>query len=172
MSNFKFVPVIVILILIVILIVIGDRTQSPVVVDGNDNEIGLLVNINDDSQNIDVLTEQNYVLDDLSLGSGEPVGLSPLFFASADCTGTAYTDIPAGFVRMASDLVQGFVLHYVDKNSIAISNFSIGSSNDSFSGCSALGGTIPFAWPALLNDPTITGVSSQAFQLPIKIERR
>ncbi len=144
---------------------------SPVVVDGANNEIGMLLSIDDDAQFVNVLTDQGYVIDGLELGSGESGGRSkPLWFVSANCTGTAYlSNTPSGFITLASDLAGGSTLYYVAKESIALSNFSFGSTDQG--GCSGIGGTLPFVWPALPNDPTITGVSSQPYQLPIIITR-
>ena len=142
---------------------------SPVVLDGNDNEIGLLADISDYDGWVRVITQQGYILDQLELGSGSVVaGL--LRFASANCTGPAFTDLPAGFVGSRYDLSGVPSLFYAAKNSTATAGFVYGSSIGS-GGCFAFGGSLRFAWPALPNDPAIIGIFSQSYQLPIKIER-
>ena len=144
-------------------------TRNPLVLDGGDNLIGYLVNIYDDNYSIDVFTEQGYVLSGLNFGSGRSSFAVFLWFLSADCTGTAFTSKPNGFVFEAYDETGTKKLYYTDKNSAAQSDVPVGSGRHQF-GCGVAGGPLAFAWLALANVPGTTGVSTLPYPTPLKIE--
>jgi len=153
----------------------ADLQMNPVVLDGNGVEIGLLVNGHDwrtSIHGVSIITQQSYVLIGLSLGSGTTtVSVPDLVFASENCTGPAFSVTPAGFVQSAYDLTGVPNLFYAAKNSLATADFVLNSRTGA-SGCSgSAGGTEVFAWRALPNDPVVTGISSQTYQLPIEIVR-
>ena len=135
--------------------------------DATDAELGLLVNISDDQSPVDLLNGQNFFLR-LTLGDGD-VDNGILRYSDGTCSGTPHADRPGGSVFQ-----NGAALYYVDRGSLPVANFPIQSAlMDGV--CSPIGGaTIPFAWPASLNDPLVTGVSSSdlPYQVPIRFERR
>ncbi|HEX6994089.1 MAG TPA: hypothetical protein VF339_08065 [Gammaproteobacteria bacterium] len=150
------------------------QTAGVLVVDGNDAPVGLLLNIDDDKVEVDVLTSQDYIVDSLSLATGEIGGTYPhvLLFPNQTCSGQPYVAVPAGFVFAAFDLAGTVGLYFVDKSSAAALNVEIGSSS-SGAGCE-VSQLAPFwapLWPALPNDPSTTGVASRSYQLPVTIRR-
>ncbi len=142
---------------------------GPVVLDGNGNEIGLLVSIGENHLNFEVITQQGYLFS-VSPRDGRTM-VGPLYFASSDCTGTGYTDASFfnGYVVSLWDLTGVLSLYYVDKNSVPLTNFSVASVSTP-GGCIVQAGP-SVVYPVLLNDPTVTGISTDTYQLPIKIER-
>ena len=146
--------------------------QSPVVLDGNDVEIGQLVSIGENHISIEVITQQGYLLTLApNPGIGPANSVFSLFFTSSDCTGTAYTGLTfGGYVISGYDLTGVPSLYYVDKNSAGVSNLSYASLTTS-GGCSVQAGVSSTFFPVLPNDSTVTGVSTVTPQLPIKIQR-
>ena len=144
-------------------------TRLPRVLDGGDNLIGYLVNIADDNQSIDVLTEQGYIRSGLAFSNGQALFPGTVWFSGGNCTGTAYTSMPNGFVRVLYDETGVEKLYYADKNSAAQVSPPILSRTGN-AGCSGICCGIPLAWPVLPNDPNVTGISNQAYTVPIKIE--
>jgi hypothetical protein len=145
-------------------------TGIPRVLDGGDNLIGYLVNIEDSNQSIDVLTEQGYIRSGLAFSNGQEPFPGTVWFSGGNCTGTAYTDMPNGFVRVLYDETGVEKLYYADKNSAAQVSPTILSLTGN-AGCSAYCCAISRAWPVLPNDPVITGFSNQtSYTVPIKIE--
>lgn len=142
----------------------------PVVLDGNNNEIGLLVDVEDSSIYINAITAQGYIITRLSLSQGF-IGSVTLLFSSDNCTGTPFVFARAGAVAQTYDLSGNVGLYYVSKDSLATDTLTIRSST-SPSGCVAR--VFPFIslWPALPNDPAVTGVTTLSYQLPIRIERQ
>ena len=139
------------------------------VLDGGDTLIGYLVNISDSEENMDVITEQGYVRRGLQFVDGKTRFPGSLVFSSGDCTGQPFTYMPNGFVDVLYDVTGVTNLYYAEKNSIAQIDFLIGSVSNP-SGCFATSGGSTYVWPALPNDPLITGASSQTYSVPIKIE--
>jgi hypothetical protein len=144
-------------------------TRNPRVLDGGDNLIGYLVNISDDSWSVDVLTEQGYVFNGVAFNDGQSLYTGTIWYSGGSCTGTAYTDLPNGFVRLLYDETGTETLYYTDKNSAAQASPSILSMSGN-GGCSAFCCAIGMGWPVLPNNPGVTGVSNQAYPVPIKIE--
>ena len=142
-----------------------------VVLDGNDVEIGGLVEVSIDfDPSVKLMTQEGYVFE-LFLGDGrviEPVGFArSLIFLSSDCTGTAFAFVGNGFVVGLNAPTGVGALYYVPKDNIAVPNFSYASVTGP-SGCNVVAATAPFAWQILPNDPIITGVMNTPYQLPIK----
>ncbi len=144
---------------------------SPVVLDGNDVEIGQLVSIGENHISIEVITPQGYLLNLAPNPGIQPVNsLVSLFFTSSDCTGTAYAVLTfGGYVISSYDLTGVPSLYYVDKNSAPVSGLSFASMTTS-GGCSVVA-YVSSGFPVLPNDSTVTGVSTDSYQLPIKIQR-
>jgi len=144
-------------------------SRLPRVLDGGDNEIGLLVSIGENHWTIEVITQQGYLLT-VSPRDGM-IMRSPLYFASSDCTGTGYIDgsFFGGYVTSSYDLSGVLSLVYVDKNSLPLTNFSYASLIFYGDGCFAQVGQ-QLVFPVLPNDPNVTGVSAGTYQLPIKIQ--
>jgi hypothetical protein len=143
---------------------------SPRVLDGGDNEIGRLISIGENHWSIEVITQQGYLIT-VSTRDGK-INTGLLFFASFDCTGTPHIDSTffGGYVAITYDVTGVPGLSYIDKNSVPLTNFLSNSFIFGAGGCSVAtsGGTTVF--PILPNDPTVTGVSTDTYQLPIKIQ--
>ena len=77
---------------------------APVVLDGDDNLIGMLVDIDRDvGADATVLTPQSYFVS-IRLGNGSLFTYpSLMFFATSNCSGTPYSDNPSGQVFGAFD---------------------------------------------------------------------
>ncbi len=146
-------------------------TGSPRVFDGGDNEIGSLVSINDNRLTFAIITQQGYLFtmwprDGMILGTGTAIS-----FASSDCTGTGYmANAFGGYVASSFDSTGAPSLYYIDKNSLPVTNFSIASFIADASGCIVTAGQLEWAFPVVPNDPTVTGVSNDSYQPPIKIQ--
>jgi len=153
-------------------IVAGDATiQSqlgPVVMDGNDSEIGRLISIGENHWSVEIITQQGFLIT-LSVGTGA-IGTGTLFFASMDCSGAGYVaNSIGGYVENMYDSTGVPNLQYVDKNSVPISNF-ISASLTFSGGCFTQPDAGLTVFPVLPNDPAITGITNSTFQLPIKIQ--
>ena len=143
-------------------------SRNPLVLDGADNEIGQLVSIGENHWGIEVITEQGYLVT-LSPRDGE-ISDGALYFATADCTGTGYIngEFFGGYVARVVD-GQGPAMYYVDKDSLPVTDFSYSSLI--FDGaCQGQSGQ-QLVFPVLPNNPSITGVSTDTYPLPIKIDR-
>ena len=142
---------------------------APVVLDGDGNMIGMLVNIDRDvGADALVLTPQSYFVS-IRLGNGSLFTYpSLMFFATSNCSGTPYSGNPAGQVFGAFDAAGVAALFYTERNSIATADFEY-LSYGTQSSCNTMSGASDFAWPATPNDPGITGVSDQDYSLPIQI---
>ena len=142
---------------------------APVVLDGDDNLIGMLVDIDQDVEPaVVVLTPQAYFVS-IQLGGGSLFNYpGMMFFATSNCSGTPYSNSPAGNVFGAFDAAGVPALFYTDRASVAIADFNY-LSYGTQSSCTTMSGTLDFAWPAVPNDPAVTGVSDQVYSLPIQI---
>lgn len=152
-----------------------EQRGAVLVYDGAGNELGVLVNINDDECCISVATVEGYIFG-VNLADGSAAGTSTsagsLYFESTDCSGTAYHNEPAGFLSRLYDLSGVVSRYYSDRESVAVANITMNSAS-STAGCVQL--DFPFAfefvWPATLNDPAVTGVSALSYNVPIKFQR-
>jgi len=149
---------------------------SVLVYDGNDTELGVLVDINDDQCCISVATPQGYIfsvkLADASL-AGTTNSAGSLYYESLNCTGTAYDlNTPAGFIVRLYDLSGVVGLYYASRDSVATADITFSSASSS-EGCVTL--SLPFqmefSWPVLPNDPATTGLSDVALAVPIKFQQ-
>ena len=148
-----------------------------IVLDGNDVEIGQLLTIGFENRSLKIITPEGYI-QRLSTGAGIVGGTfdpGTLQFASTDCTGTAYSsdrNAFGGFVVSLYDLTGVPSLYYVDKASPPVINFSIASASSS-GGCVTFGPSVPIQglFPVIPNSPTVTGISTDSYQLPLKIMR-
>lgn len=143
--------------------------QRPVVIDGNDEEIGIFVmnsNGGGGTEMVDFLTEEGFYVRELVMATGELLDKG-LLYSSENCVGTPYTYLHAGSVFRS-----GLESYYVDKSSIALSDFSYASSYNRFGGCANFSGVAEFVWPALPNNASVTGFVNQAYQMPISIDVR
>ena len=118
---------------------------------------------------VDVLNSNGYIIpiryDQIYTASG----LWDIVYATTDCTGPAYTyNFPVGTI--ISNKFDG-QLYYVGKNA-SPTDVTIGSYVDTETGqCLTATQTNTF-YPLTPNDPSVTGVSSATFSLPLTIERR
>ncbi len=147
------------------------RISALIVRDGNDVEIGTLVEVSRDfNPSVKLMTQEDYVFE-VFLGDGRVIESlmfsGNLVFSSIDCTGPAFAAVGNGFVMGRHGLTGVIALYYVPKDSLAVPNFSYGSLTDS-SGCNVVSGTVPFAWSMLPNDQNITGAANTPYPLPIK----
>lgn len=150
----------------------GSSSTSVVAVDATGAEIGLLVNVDDGTYALDVLTALGYVARSVSVVDGQ-VGAfpQPLWYQSTNCSGTPHVQAPLAYVVHAYDATGTPALFYVNSTAVMVANFAIQSVSDA-SGCQPIGGTLPFASPVQPNDSSVTGVPNQPYQAPVRIGRR
>jgi len=107
----------------------------------------------------------------------------PLYYASADCTGQPHVPsalisdygasqgvvfrIGAGEFNQISDDPAQYL--YVPAGTVRVENFGYQSKTNTTFSCTAEVGEIFIAFPALLNDPVVTGVDSAPVPLPIAL---
>lgn len=139
------------------------------VLDGNGEEIGQLISIGENLWTLIAINQSGYIqnisIQDGTLGSGV------LVYESSDCSGTPYaSDTFGGHVQRYFDTLGNPSLYYIDKSAVATSNFNSGSLSFE-GGCFTQGDIGRNVWPVSINDPTVTGVSSDTYSLPIRIDR-
>lgn len=115
---------------------------------------------------VDFLTDEGFYVRELVMATGELLDKG-LLYASENCVGPPHTYLHAGSVFRS-----GSEIYYVDKSSVALSDFSYASSYNRFGGCTNFAGVAEFVWQALPNNSLVTGLTDQVFQLPINIDVR
>ena len=142
---------------------------GPVVLDGNNNEIGQLISIGENFWDLVAINQFGYI-QGISFENGA-IGSGALVFESSNCSGTPYAmDTFGGHVKTYFDAFGNPTLYYIAKDAIAISNFSSGSLSFE-GGCFTQAGSGQTVWPVSVNDPAVTGISSGTYPLPIRIDR-
>ena len=143
----------------------------PRVSDGNDTDLGRLVSVTDDRYEIDVLSAEGYLLRvDLRTGGAGGAFTRQLFFAELNCAGQPYTDSPSGWVDRLSTPGGQDALYYTEKSGLPSFNVDF-QSQSTTGGCMNLSGTWPVLYPALPNDPVVTGVADElSYVLPIRMD--
>ena len=142
---------------------------NPLVVDGSDVVIGQLISIGENRWSMEVITDKGYLVSltaayaDLSDGG--------MYIASDDCSDTGYVDFGTfgGYVTNLFDGGGVKSLYYVAKTSLPIENFNYGSVTYNEEGCVTQSGQTT-VYPVLPNDPNITGVSTDQFTPPLRVE--
>ena len=154
-------------------IVSGDAALAgrlaPLVFDANGTEIGQLISIGENLWGLLAINQSGYI-QNVSFRDGALDG-GTLVYQSSDCAGTPFaTDTFGGHVQTYFDSFGNPNLYYVDKAAGPISNFTSGSL--SFErGCFVQSDLNSVVWPVTVNDPSVTGISSLSYSLPIRIER-
>jgi hypothetical protein len=150
-----------------------------VAVDGNGDVLGTLIGYKTIDYNTNVfiyniINDKEYMFDMTFVRSTNQMGNigRVIYYTTTTCTGSEYVDVSNKSVLWGFVVSGGAGLHYIPKTAATYKNLSVGSRLTSDDSCETFSTTLTTAMDSLINDPSITGVSSTSYTMPIVIKRR